>query len=273
MQDISTDHILAPIRRLRAEISNLFTTRESVHSQYKCTNVHCPNNVINEKFVFKDRNFGKHSQQSRKAAVGRSNSSSVLKTIQTKTQGSYPHKVTEARSPKQKGSSSHQKTVLKSSLSLHQQIQPPKLTQQHLLPRGQLIRRHSDMTVLKRPEETWQSRARSSFLNTDTAEDDTENHNEVARTMWRKQIQRRRTVPSSRHHRASPVNEDLSSLLSSNNSVEDHIYEEIKDLPSDSDDSESETEDNSFLTLISSGRRHNLLYYGGTGWDFGAEVS
>ena len=69
------------------------------------------------------------------------------------------------------------------------------------------------------------------------------------------------------------MHEDLLSLPSSNISVEDHIYEEIKGLPSDSDDSESETEDNSFLTLISSGRRHNLLYYGGTGWDFGAEVS
>jgi len=271
MQDIRTDQILAPIKRLRAELSNLFTTRERVHTHHKCKNVLCPDNKIADKFVFQQRKFENNSQQSKKAALARSKSSSVVENVQTKNQ-SYHNKVIEERSSTHKWSSSNTKTILKPSLSLHPQIQPTRPPKQHILPRGQLSRRHSDMTVVRRPEESWQRRARSSFLNTDNSEDNTEDHNEVARTMWRKQMQRRRTDSSFRHIRVSPVHEDLLSLPSSNISVEDHIYEEIKELDSDSDDAESETEDNSFLTLISSGRRNNLLYYGGTGWDFGTEV-
>ena len=54
----------------------------------------------------------------------------------------------------------------------------------------------------------------------------------------------------------------------------DHIYEEIEEDSSDSensDDSKNDSEENSFLSLISSERRQNLRYYGCTSWDFGTE--
>jgi len=47
--------------------------------------------------------------------------------------------------------------------------------------------------------------------------------------------------------------------------AEDHIYEEIKEEYIDSDE-------NSFLSLISAERRRNLQYYGSTGWDFVPEM-
>lgn len=50
-------------------------------------------------------------------------------------------------------------------------------------------------------------------------------------------------------------------------SEEDHIYEEI-----DKDCDDKDTEDNSFLSLISSERRKNLQFYGCTGWDFGPDM-
>jgi hypothetical protein len=65
--------------------------------------------------------------------------------------------------------------------------------------------------------------------------------------------------------RSRLVQGDLSSIPYSDYSVEDHIYEEIAELESDADD----TEDNSFFTLISSGRRNNLRNFGCTSWDFG----
>ena len=86
MQDIRTDHILAPIRRLRVELSNLFTTRERVHTHHKCKNVLCPDNKIADKFVFQQRKFENNSQQSKKAALARSRSSSVVENIQTNNQ-------------------------------------------------------------------------------------------------------------------------------------------------------------------------------------------
>ena len=63
----------------------------------------------------------------------------------------------------------------------------------------------------------------------------------------------------------------LSTIPSSGFSDEDHIYEEIAELESDSDDT-NDNEDDSFFALISSKRRNNLRYYGGTSWDFGTEV-
>ena len=47
-------------------------------------------------------------------------------------------------------------------------------------------------------------------------------------------------------------------------SVEDHIYEEIDDVG----EYHKDTEEMSFLKLISSERRKNLKLYGSTGWDF-----
>ena len=64
---------------------------------------------------------------------------------------------------------------------------------------------------------------------------------------------------------------DLSSIPSSDYSVEDHIYEEIAEVESDNDDTTTDDEDNPLFTLISSGRRNNLRYFGSTSWDFETE--
>ena len=65
--------------------------------------------------------------------------------------------------------------------------------------------------------------------------------------------------------------QDLSSFPSTAYSDEEHIYEEIAEAESDTNDedttADSDTEDNSLFTLISSGRRNNLRYYGDTSWD------
>ena len=47
-------------------------------------------------------------------------------------------------------------------------------------------------------------------------------------------------------------------------SFEDNIYEEIDDVG----ECDKDTEEMSFLRLISSERRKNLKLYGSTGWDF-----
>jgi len=265
MQDIGTDHILSPIRRLRAELNSLFTTRERVpvHTVNKCTNVHCPTNKIDHRLTVKQTMLGQHFQDYGRTALTRRKSSSLAAMRINKQ--SFRHK----------NVMNHPKTVLHptSSLSLHTS-HPPLLPPPNGLPlhHQSLHRRHSDMTGVRRPDELWQRRARNSFLSSDTADDEHEEHNEVARTMWRTQMLRRRTVTSLSNHESRSLQEDMASLPSSNDSVEDHIYEEIVELDSDSDDTESETEDKSFLTLISSGRRNNLRYYGCTGWDFGTEV-
>jgi len=54
--------------------------------------------------------------------------------------------------------------------------------------------------------------------------------------------------------------------------AEDHIYEEIAEDDGESDNSEKENEEISFISLISVQRRKNLRLYGSTGWDFGTEV-
>ena len=72
--------------------------------------------------------------------------------------------------------------------------------------------------------------------------------------------------------------QDLSSFPSTAYSDEEHIYEEIAEAESDCDDTtadsdsvdttaESDSENDSFFTLISSGRRNNLRFYGDTSWD------
>ena len=88
--------------------------------------------------------------------------------------------------------------------------------------------------------------------------------------MWKKEPLRRKTVyyvPPIRPHF-----ENISSLVSFDESVEDHIYDEIDPEDNESDDSEKETEEKSFLSLISSERRKNLRFYGFTDWDFGTEM-
>ena len=60
---INTDHILAPIRRLRAELSNLFTP--SVYIVNKCSNVNCPSNKKTDRCLISpplDRYSGKVGQ-------------------------------------------------------------------------------------------------------------------------------------------------------------------------------------------------------------------
>ena len=71
--------------------------------------------------------------------------------------------------------------------------------------------------------------------------------------------------------RSGGAQQDFSSFSSSTYSAEEHIYEEIAEVESDSEDTtadiDTDTEDDSFFTLISSGRRNNLRYYGDTSWD------
>jgi len=82
----------------------------------------------------------------------------------------------------------------------------------------------------------------------------------------------RRTTVHSFSTRSSQTKDLLRTCL-----YEDHIYEEIDEIGSGSDysdesvNSEKESEENSFLSLISTTRRQNLRYYGCTGWDFGTE--
>ena len=85
--------------------------------------------------------------------------------------------------------------------------------------------------------------------------------------MWKREPLRRKTFhnfPSSLQH------SENSSVLSFDESVEDHIYEEIDEEEQDGDYSEKETEENPFLALISSERRKNLRFYGCIDWDFGS---
>jgi len=87
--------------------------------------------------------------------------------------------------------------------------------------------------------------------------------------MWKKEPLRRKTVhnfPSRRH------SDEMSRILSFGDSVEDHIYEEIDEDDHDNHYSVKETEEYSFLTLISSERRKNLRFYGCTDWDFGTNI-
>eukprot|EP00090_Calanus_glacialis_P004138 TRINITY_DN13065_c0_g1_i3.p1 TRINITY_DN13065_c0_g1~~TRINITY_DN13065_c0_g1_i3.p1 ORF type:complete len:239 (+),score=50.25 TRINITY_DN13065_c0_g1_i3:246-962(+) len=93
---------------------------------------------------------------------------------------------------------------------------------------------------------------------------------EGGQARWRKNPLRRQTV----HHVQSWSNQyrDMSSLGFVRRSAEDHIYEEIAEVDSESDNSEKENEEMSFISLISIERRKNLRFYGSTGWDFGTEV-
>ena len=72
--------------------------------------------------------------------------------------------------------------------------------------------------------------------------------------------------------RSGGAHQYCSSISSSNYSTEEHIYEQIAESDTEDQDTtaDSDIEDDSFLTLISSGRRNNLRYYGDASWDFGA---
>ena len=53
----------------------------------------------------------------------------------------------------------------------------------------------------RRQEESWQRRPRETFLNTESVDDDHEEYNEVARHMWRHNMERKRKAQSLRHPR------------------------------------------------------------------------
>ena len=55
------------------------------------------------------------------------------------------------------------------------------------------------MAVVRRQEVSWERTGRSSFLSGDAAVNDHEEHNEVARSMWRNKIEGKRGVHSFRH--------------------------------------------------------------------------
>jgi hypothetical protein len=203
---INTDHILAPIRRLRAELTNLLT--QSVDNVNKCSNVNCPSNKKTDLFVISGKvgqnteNAGKKALSRRKScpaghnsniAISRPKHSSqhkvrVILFLLTITRHFFQRIIFEYSGQKMR---SHHKESLHSTLSFP-----------HILhhPHSQLSRRHSDMTVVRRQEVPWDRRARSSFLSGDAAEEDHEEHNEVARSMWSNKIERRTGVNSFRHH-------------------------------------------------------------------------
>ena len=94
-------------------------------------------------------------------------------------------------------------TVLQSEVPTHS-IQPP--------PHRQLSRRHSDMPG-RRQEESWQRRPRESFLNTESVDDDHEEYNEVARNMWRHNMERRRKAQSFRYPRLGGLGDSFSTWV------------------------------------------------------------
>merc|ERR1711892_1414041 len=252
-----TDHMLGPIRRLRAELSNLFTPRPpkgSVDSVNNCVNVNCPSNPKSDKNVIfqpagiYSGNTGKTAPNRRKSCpVGASN------IVISRPWHSSQHKKTTSEYPAQRTIHPKPRPRLHSTLSF-------SLSQTQLPSHRQLSRRHSDMGVLRRLE-SWQERPRVSFLNPDAAGEEHEEHNEAARSMWRQNVERRKKLHSFRHQQ---VQQDFSSFTSSNYCAEEHIYEEIAEAESDSEDTtaDSDSEKDSFFTLISSGRRNNLRFYG-----------
>merc|ERR1712106_1197528 len=266
-----TDLILGPLRRLRAELRNLFTPRPSkgsVDSVNECANVNCPSNPKSDKNVIfqpaerYSENAGKTALTRRKSCpVGASN------IVISRPWHSSQHKKTTSEYPAQRTIHPKPWPRLHSTLSFS-----PSQTQ--LPSHRQVSRRHSDVGVVRRLE-SWQERPRVSFLNPDAVGEEHEEHNEAARSMWRLNVERRKKVHSFRHQR---VQQDFSSFISSNYSAQEHIYEEIAEAESDCDDTtsdsdsldttvDSDSENDSFFTLISSGRRDNLRFYGDTSWD------
>ena len=65
---INTDHILAPIRRFRAELTNLFNP--SVDIVNKCSNVNCPSNKKTDLFVTSGK-VGQNTRNGGKTALSR----------------------------------------------------------------------------------------------------------------------------------------------------------------------------------------------------------
>merc|ERR1711892_1111989 len=261
-----TDHMLGTIRRLRAELSNLFTPRPpkgSVDSVKNCTNVNCPSKPKSDKNVI-FQPAGIYSGNAGKTALTRRKSCSVEASniVSSRPWHSSQHKKTTSEYPAQRTIHPKPRPRLHSTPSF-------SLSQTQLPSHRQLSRRHSEMGVLRRLE-SWQERPRVSFLNPDAAGDDLEEHNEAARSMWRHNVERRKKVHSFRHQ---GVQQDLSSFISSNYSAQEHIYEEIAEAENDCDDTtadsdskdttaDSDSENDSFFTLISSGRRNNLRFYG-----------
>jgi len=263
--------VLAHIRRLRGEIASIFTNR--TRNSYKCSNKDCPSNKEPEKIVVSGISVVSD-------IPGTSDISSTEEKISTSlvaAKKSLTRRKSCPAGPSQGNIVTSRQTWTKSQVPTYHTNHPTTHQPRHNLPtqpppHRQLCRRHSDMPG-RRQEESWQRRPRETFLNTESVDDDHEEYNEVARNMWKHNMERRRKAQSFKHPRFGLKLADLSSVTDSNYYVEEHIYEEIDEAYKDDDDAEDDgAVDNSFIALISSRRRNNLRYYGCTSWDFGTEV-
>jgi len=263
--------VLAHIRRLRGEIASIFTNR--TRNSYKCRNRECPSNKEPDKIGVSDISIVSD-------IPGISDISCEKEKVSTSlvaAKKSLTRRKSCPAGPSQGNIVTSRQTWTKSQVPTYHTNHPTTHQPRHNLPtqpppHRQLCRRHSDMPG-RRQEESWQRRPRETFLNTESVDDDHEEYNEVARYMWRHNMERRRKAQSFRYPRFGLEQADFSSVTDSNYSVEEHIYEEIAEAYKDDDDTEEEDAvDNSLITLISSRRRNNLRYYGHTSWDFGTEV-
>merc|ERR1711892_1510071 len=113
-----TDHMLGPLRRLRAELSNLFTPRTSkgsADSVNKCANVNCPSNPKSDKNVI-FQPAGRYSGNGGKTALTRRKSCPVgaSSIVISRPWHSYQHKKTAYEYPAQR--TIHPKPSLHSTL-------------------------------------------------------------------------------------------------------------------------------------------------------------
>jgi len=259
---------LAHIRRLRGEIASIFTNR--TRNSYKCRNRDCPSNKEPDK-------LGVSNISVVSGTSGNSCKEEKISTSLVAAKKSLTRRKSCPAGPSQGNIVTSRQTWTKSQVPTYHTNHPTTHQPRHNLPtqqppHRQLCRRHSDMPG-RRQEESWQRRPRETFLNTESVDDDHEEYNEVARHMWRHNMERRRKAQSLMHPRLCLDQADFSSVADSNYSVEDHIYEEIAEDDTDDDDTEKEDAlDNSFIALISSRRRNILRSYGCTSWDFGTEV-
>eukprot|EP00091_Calanus_sinicus_P004987 TRINITY_DN15346_c0_g1_i1.p1 TRINITY_DN15346_c0_g1~~TRINITY_DN15346_c0_g1_i1.p1 ORF type:complete len:253 (-),score=48.76 TRINITY_DN15346_c0_g1_i1:229-963(-) len=195
---VHTDHILAPIRRLRAGLTNLFTPRGD-----KCEHAHCRRYSGK---LHKYWNVGKTALTRRESCpVGQQHLNMVVSRPQhlnmavSRPQHSAQHKRVMAQyaGHERRG---HTKQSLHSTLYFPQNHHHPhsQLSRRHSdMP---VVRRHSGMPLVRRQEESWERRARSSFLSGDVADDRHEEHKKVARSLLRNKVDRRSKVNSFRHH-------------------------------------------------------------------------
>merc|ERR1712150_198617 len=253
--------VMAHIRRLGGEIASIFTNR--TRNSYKCGNKDCPSNKEPDNVDI-----------SSISGISSTSCKEEISTVLVAAKKSLSRRKSCPAGPSQGNIGTSRQTWTKSQVPGYHTNHPTTHQPRHNLPtqppsHRQLCRRHSDMPG-RRQEESWQRRPRETFLNTEPVDDDHEEYNEVARYMWRHNMERRRKAQSFRHPRFGLEHTDFSSVTDSNYSGEEHIYEEIPEAYKDDDDTfDDDAVDSSFITLISSRRRNNLRYYGHTSWDFG----